>query len=98
MSCLNVSLSRLGGGSADATRIGGGVAFLGRIGGAQTSLQRIGGMSAQFGRIGGLKCRFSPVCASGVGSPYLEISPTIVWIWTEPAYNDVYSNTRWNVE
>ena len=98
MSCLNVSLSRLGGGSADAKRIGGIVALFGRIGGAQTSLERIGGMSAQFGRIGGLKCRFSPICASGIGSPYLEISPTIVWMWSDPVYNDVYSNTTWNVD
>ena len=98
MSCVSVTLARVDDCRADITRVGVGTADLRRIGGAQTSLQRIGGMSAQLGRIGGLKCRFSPVCASGVGSPYLEISPTIVWIWTEPAYNDVYSNTRWNVE
>lgn len=98
MSCLLVSLSRVGGGSADARRIGGGIATLDRIGGATMSLERVGGVVVGLSRIGGLKCRFSPVCASGVGSPYLEISPTIVWIWADPAYNDVYSNTRWNVE
>ena len=29
--------------------------------------------------------------------PYLEIAPTILWIWTS-ASNDVYSNTQWNVD
>ena len=98
MSCLLVSLSRVGGGSADVTRIGGGIATLGRVGGAITSLERIGGMTAQLSRKGGLKCRFSPICASGIGSPYLEISPTILWMWADPVYNDVFSNTTWNVD
>jgi len=98
MSCLLVSLSRVGGGSADATRIGGGIATLDRIGGAMASLARVGGATVGMSRIGGLKCRFSPICASGIGSPYLEISPTIVWMWADPVYNDVYSNTTWNVD
>lgn len=48
-------------------------------------------------RVGGMKCRFSIICSSGVMPPYLEIAPEILWIWTDPGYNDVYSNTTWNI-
>lgn len=31
--------------------------------------------------------------------PYLEISPEIIWVYPDwSAYNDVYSNTTWNVQ
>jgi len=98
MSCLSVSLSRVGGIVADALRVGGGDALLERIGGSVTALERVGGATVGMSRIGGIVCRLSPVCASGVGSPYLEISPTLLWVYAEPVYNDVYSNTNWNVD
>lgn len=31
--------------------------------------------------------------------PYLEIEPEIIWVYPDwSAYNDVYSNTTWNVQ
>lgn len=31
-------------------------------------------------------------------APYLEIAPEIIWVYPDwSAYNDVYSNTTWNV-
>lgn len=31
-------------------------------------------------------------------APYLEIAPEMIWVYTDwSAYNDVYSNTTWNV-
>lgn len=30
--------------------------------------------------------------------PYLDIAPKILWIWTMPANNDVFSNTNWNID
>lgn len=38
-----------------------------------------------------------PVCKSGLGGPYLEISPKILWL-ADWAVNDVYSNTDWIVQ
>lgn len=30
--------------------------------------------------------------------PFLEISPDLLWMWSAPVDNDVYSNTDWNVD
>ena len=32
-------------------------------------------------------------------APYLEIAPELIWVYPDwSAYNDVYSNTTWNVQ
>lgn len=32
-------------------------------------------------------------------APYLEIEPEVIWVYPDwSAYNDVYSNTTWNVQ
>lgn len=32
-------------------------------------------------------------------APYLEIEPELIWVYPDwSAYNDVYSNTTWNVQ
>lgn len=36
-------------------------------------------------------------CAINVSAPYLEISPSLIWIFDWPAENDVYSNVYWEV-
>lgn len=68
-----------------------------RVGGLSATCERVGGMAATASRIGDMNCRFSIVCSTGIMPPYLRISPEILWIWTDPAYNDVYSNTTWNI-
>ena len=97
MGCLSVTLARKGGIIADAERIGGVSCDLSRVGFAESFLTRIGGMEASAIRVSGMKCTFSFVCSSSIKTPYLEIAPEVIWIWDDPAYNDVYSNTTWNV-
>lgn len=97
MGCLSVDLSRLGGVSVAFERIGGAVCDFSRVGFADIDMSRVGGITATATREGGMKCQFSIVCSTGIMPPYLEISPEILWIWTDPAYNDVYSNTTWNI-
>lgn len=98
MGCLSVKITRIGGLDAELSRIGGMACGLSRIGGLVARFDRVGGMDVHLTRKGGLKARFGLICKSGIVPPYLEINPEVVWIWTEPAYNDVYSNTRWNIE
>lgn len=97
MGCLLVDISRLGGVSVDADRIGGISCDISRAASADARLSRVGGMEADMAREGKMKCRFAIVCSTGIMAPYLEISPEILWIWTDPAYNDVYSNTTWGI-
>lgn len=97
MGCLLVDISRLGGVSVDADRIGGISCDISRAASADARLSRVGGMEADMAREGKMKCRFAIVCSTGIMPPYLEISPEILWIWTDPAYNDVYSNTTWGI-
>lgn len=71
---------------------------LSREGGMTASAERIGGFTTTLTRVGGLKCQLWQVCTTNIGKPYLEISPTIVWVLAGYTQNDVYSNTSWNVE
>ena len=97
MGCMSVILTRKGGIIADAERVGGMSCDFSRVGYAEAYMSRIGGADVNMSRVGGIKCRFSIICSSGVMPPYLEIAPEILWIWTDPGYNDVYSNTTWNI-
>ena len=97
MGCMSVTFSRKGGMIADAERIGGISCDLSRVGFADMHMLKLGGMQANLSRVGGMKCRFSLICSAGIMPPYLEISPEILWVWVDPGYNDVYSNTNWNI-
>ena len=49
-------------------------------------------------RKGGIHCKVFQSWSVNIRQPYLEISPTIVWVLAGHTQNDVYSNTTWNVE
>lgn len=70
-----------------------------RIGGIDSSLTRVdGGITSTFKRIGGITCRMGLVCKPNIARPYLEINPEVIWVYPDwSAYNDVHSNTHWNV-
>lgn len=97
MGCMSVTLIREGGMVVGAERIGGLSCDISRVGFAEVSLSRASGARMEMQRIGSMKCQFSIVCTAGVMPPYLEIAPEILWIWADPGYNDVYSNTTWNI-
>lgn len=44
-------------------------------------------------------CSLTYICDSNIASPYLEIQPELIWIYTDwSAYNEVISNLTWNVD
>ena len=45
-----------------------------------------------------MSCSLSLVCSSGVVIHYLEIEPTMIWVYPDfEVDNNVYSDTNWNV-
>lgn len=102
MGCLSYKLTRVGGITASMTEVGCGMtASLSPYGGGLTAslVRKNGGISASFKRIGGMTCRMGLVCKPGIRKPYLEIEPKVIWVYPDwSAYNDVYSNTHWNVD
>lgn len=96
---IRVRIDRIGGISGAVERIGGGVGFaVERIGGIRTATERHGGLEARAYRKGGILCRMYREVKSSLNAPYLEISPTVVWVLAGWTSNDVFSNTTWNVE
>lgn len=98
MGCLSFTLSRIGGGDASLTRVDGHSARLEVIGGIEASLTRDDDYRASLTKKGGIACRMGLVCRANIMHPYLEIEPTLIWVYPDwAAENDVYSNTHWNV-
>lgn len=99
MGCLTVTYTRLGGMTVSAERAGGISCTATRFGGVSAIAERVGGIDASMERVGGMTCRFALICDTGLVAPYLEINPEIIWVYPDwSAYNDVYSNTHWNVD
>lgn len=71
-----------------------------RVGGISSSLTRgVGGISSSLTKVGGISCRMGLICRPNIAKPYLEIEPKVIWVYPDwSAYNDVYSNTHWNVD
>ena len=45
-----------------------------------------------------IRARLSQVCRPSIREPYLEISPEILWVYSDlDQYNDVLSNTYWHI-
>ena len=111
MSCMSASLTRVGGGKMSLSRVGdiintrlsriGGniTASTSNIGGSKVSLNRIGGdISISLSRTEPISCKIKLICSSGVTVRYLEIEPTMIWVYPDiESINNVYSNTQWNV-
>lgn len=96
---IRVNVQRVGGLANKIERVGGEVSFSAeRIGGISTAAERHGGMETRAYRKGGILCRMYREVKSSINAPYLEISPTIVWVLAGWTSNDVFSNTTWNVE
>ena len=96
MSCLSVTLTRVGGIKASASRVGGDIDVKMHLVNdlsvslASVSLTRIGGKAM---------IRLVQICRTDIRKPYLTISPEIIWVYPEFAVdNDVYSNLKWNVK
>ena len=79
---------------------GGITSSFGRVdGGITSSLQCATGISASLTKVSGISCRIGLICKPDIGSKYLEIEPTVIWVYPDmDSINDVYSNTHWIVQ
>lgn len=49
-------------------------------------------------KIGGITCTLVYVWDTNIGGPYLEISPNLIWVYSDlEALNEVFSNTTWKI-
>lgn len=97
MGCLVVKHERIGGVSCKAERVGGISVKAESRNAVSAHAEQIGGIDATAKRIGGIRCRVFQSCAPNIQGPYLEISPTVVWILAGQTQNDVFSNTFWQI-
>jgi len=98
MSCLSVSFARCGEPSVETSLVPAGVSV---------SIGQIGELAAAFSQIGGIQATMTKesvtatlarVCDASVRTPYLDIDPTLLWIYPDiESSNDVISNTFWHV-
>ena len=97
MGCLVVKCTRIGGVSCKAERVGGISVNVESRNAVSARAERVGGIETSAKRVGGIFCRVYRSCAPNIRGPYLEISPTVVWILAGQTQNDVYSNTYWQI-
>ena len=99
MSCMSVKITRVGEIGVGAELSSEGIrAVLTRdkIGVRCSKMQT--GITATLSH-DAIRARLSMVCTPSIREPYLEIEPEIIWVYPDwSAYNDVYSNTTWNVQ
>jgi len=96
MSCLSVTLDRIGSSEASMVKTNGISIAMERAGGMSIELSRVADFEASLCRIVDFAVDIELVCATNLKIKYLEISPEIIWI-VDWGSNDVISNTRWNV-
>ncbi len=93
-----MSLDGTGGSEGNLMPVGGMSAAMERSGMSSLWMERDGGSSCASIRLAGMTFRIEQVCSVNVTVPYLEISPTIVWVLDGWTSNEVYSNTTWNID
>jgi len=98
MSCMSAKMTRVGGIGVGAELSSEGIrAVLTRdaIGVRCTKEQT--GITATLSHEA-IRARLSMVCTPSIRAPYLEIEPTILWVYPDwERTNDVFSNTTWNI-
>lgn len=98
MSCMSAKMTRVGGIGVGAELSSEGIrAVLTRdaIGVRCTKEQT--GITATLSHEA-IQARLSMVCTPSIRAPYLEISPEIIWVYSDlEQFNDVFSNTYWNI-
>lgn len=97
MGCVKIKYERIGGISCNAEKVGGVGVKVESRNAISAGAEKVSGIDATAKRIGGIFCRAFKVCAPSIQAPYLEISPTVVWILAGQTENDVFSNTFWQI-
>ena len=97
MGCIKVSITPLGGISVKYNKIGYFENTWVLKSGISVNTTKKDGISTKVKPKSGIQCRAYQVCTVNIREPYLEISPTIVWVVAGYTQNDVFSNTSWNI-
>jgi len=99
VSCIDVKITRVGkiGVSSELASEGIGVGIVreGALGVRCSKLDT--GITATLTHEA-IQARLSMVCRPSIRTPYLEIDPEILWVYSDlEQYNDVLSNTYWHI-
>lgn len=100
MSCMSAKITRVGKIGASSELVSEGIrAGMTRAGAMTAHCSKVPtGITATLDR-DAIRARLSLVCTPSIRTPYLEISPEIIWVYPDwSAYNDVFSNTYWNIK
>lgn len=96
---IATSTGRIGGIIVKSERYGGDMSIrTERQNGMTASAEYMTRMSVGAKREGGVRCRMFMICTPSFRNPYLEISPTVVWMLAGWTSNDVFSNTNWQID
>ncbi len=100
MSCMSAQITRVGKIGASSELVSEGIrAGITRACAMSAHCSKVPtGITAKLDR-DAIRARLSLVCTPSIRTPYLEISPEIIWVYPDwSAYNDVFSNTYWNIK
>lgn len=100
MSCMSAKITRVGKIGASSELVSEGI---------RAGITRAGAMSSRFSKVpngitatlnrNAIRARLSMVCTPSIRTPYLEIEPKIIWVYSNiESTNDVYSNTAWKIQ
>lgn len=96
---ITAATGRIGGITVKYERQGGDMSIqMERQQGITTCAEYMTGMTVGAKREGGVRCRVFMICTPSFRNPYLEISPSIVWMLAGWTSNDVFSNTNWQID
>lgn len=100
MSCMSVKITRVGKIGASSELVSEGIrAGMTRAGAMTASCSKVPtGITATLDR-DAIRARLSLVCTPSIRTPYLEIEPKLIWVYTNiESTNDVFSNTTWLIK
>ena len=99
MSCMSAKITRVGKIGASSELVSEGIrAGMTRAGDMTASCSKVPtGITATLDR-DAIRARLSLVCTPSIRTPYLEIEPKLIWVYTNiESTNDVFSNTTWHI-
>lgn len=100
MSCMSAKITRVGKIGASSELVSEGIrAGMTRAGAMTASCSKVPtGITATLDR-DAIRARLSLVCTPSIRTPYLEIEPKLIWVYTNiESTNDVFSNTTWHIK
>lgn len=99
MSCMSAKITRVGKIWASSELVSEGI---------RAGITREGALAARCSKVptgitatldhDAIRARLSLVCTPSIRTPYLEIEPQLIWVYTNiESTNDVFSNTTWHI-